>query len=118
MYARVVEIQAWTNELYIQYLHYLNTNIHTFYWVSLHRAFQTQLDKIGGKNLMRSWVVPCHVPNILFLAGRLHRGGFQTLTEQILSLLFVSHLDVLSLFFSDRNWPLMIFCYALSRVVF
>ena len=52
---------------------------------------------------MRSWVVPCHVPTILFLAGRLHCGGFQTLTDQILSLLFVSHLEVLSVLFFGQE---------------
>ena len=40
-------------------------------------------------------VVSCHILIIFFLAGRLHCGGFQILTEQIFSLLFVSHLPYL-----------------------
>lgn len=51
----------------------------------------------------------------LFLVGRLHCGELQTLTEQIFSLpgslLFASHLEVLSCSFSFN------FC-ALSRVIF
>ena len=52
---------------------------------------------IRGQNLMRSRVVQCHVLIILFPAGRLNSGGFQTFqTEEILSLKFVSHLGVIS----------------------
>ena len=50
--------------------------------ISLH--FVT-LCHLRGNNLMRSAVVPCHVLIILFLAGTLHSGGFQTFqSEQIL----------------------------------
>ena len=50
--------------------------------ISLH--FVT-LCHLCGNNLMRSKVVLCHVLIILFLAGRLHSGGFQTFqTKQIL----------------------------------
>ena len=43
--------------------------------ISLH--FVT-LCHLRGSNPMRSRVVKCHVLIILFLAGRLHSGGFQT----------------------------------------
>ena len=50
--------------------------------ISLH--FVT-LCHFRGNNLMRSKVVPCHVLIILFLAGKLHNGGFQNFqAEQIL----------------------------------
>ena len=52
--------------------------------------------RLRGQNLMQSRVVQYHVLIILFLAGRLHSGGFQTFqTERILSLKFVSHLEVI-----------------------
>ena len=56
-----------------------------------------------------SRVVPCHVLITFFL----HRGGFQTLTEQILSLLFVSQLHAISsVSYSVRNLPPMTSCHA------
>ena len=55
--------------------------------ISLH--FVT-LCHLRGKNPMRGKVVPCHVLIILFLAGRLYCGGFQTFqTEQILLIIDV-----------------------------
>ena len=48
---------------------------------------------------MRTSLEPCHVLITFFLAGRLHYGGFQVLTEQIFSLLFVSHLEAISFAF-------------------
>ena len=52
---------------------------------------------------MPSGVVPCHVLIIFFLVGRLHCAGFQSLTEQILSLLFASH--------SERPFPVRDFFF-------
>ena len=48
---------------------------------------------------MRSAVVKCHVLIILFLAGRLHSGGFQTFqTEQILRIIDLWLKELKSLF--------------------
>ena len=61
---------------------------------------------------MPSGVVPCHVLIIFFLVGRLHCAGFQSLTEQILSLLFTSH--------SERPFPVrdFFFCHELTSTDF
>ena len=71
------------------------------YWDSRSRqqwmkcTFNISLDfetlcHLRGKNPMRGKVVPCHVLIILFLAGRLNCGGFQTFrTEQILLIIDV-----------------------------
>jgi len=71
---------------------------------------------------MRSRVVPCHVlHDYFFLAGRLHCGAFQTLTEQILSLLFVSHLEAISCAFcfcQELTSTDFLLPYAFQRVDF
>ena len=68
--------------------------------ISLHFVTLSCLVVFVKKNLFRSRVVPCHVLIILFLAGRLYCGGFQTFeTEQILALLrllFVWRLEITS----------------------
>ena len=62
--------------------------------ISLH--FET-LAAFVEKNLMQSRVVSCHVLIIPSLASRLYGGRFQTFqSEQILSLRFVSRLEVIS----------------------
>ena len=76
---------------------------------------------LRGKNLMRermrTSLVPSHVLITFFLAGRLHYGGFPVLTEQIFSLLFVSHLEAISFAFFlsgiDLYWFLAMLCHAL-----
>ena len=64
--------------------------------ISLH--FVT-LCHLRGGNPMRSAVLKCHVLIILFLAGRLHSGGFQTFqTEQILRIIDLWLKELKSLF--------------------